>query len=773
MHSTLLGFAFLLLASLPNAIAGGFCYDPEDPHGCPCIKELCYDECIPRLDSPDPNCHSGYILTKCDCGFSCTCIFPPAHCTPNDSRYWDPEEGLGVYYGEDQPNDGLDNNCDGFIDDEQCNGIDDDKDGLTDEDVGSCLGKLLFVPFCWAAGDSRSFKDRVDEQLAVFYHALDLDACTSSFNHVWLDPSAVNAQCPQPGLDCQEDLMGKVLAAVDQAGINKGDYNEIVGVTNHDICGSIGGQHSGRGYFWIEALEADGTFAHEFGHLYGLAEEYSSVEANGCYNTHYDINALDPNLGCDPKGACCKCTSCDPCCAGNMNREGTGRCMMSSSTDPLVGYCSRCFNQITNPSNKRRYPAFPQGVVALKCGEKNPVGPENIGELSLSLTENGTLRQVSLADTYQGRPSFGSYYGDGPYRLELYKHVENTNRQLFATNFELGGFSCDGGGCVTEGQAYFMRWKAVLPPDVAVTAADVLTVFFKYTPTTGDPVSSRTTINGQAPSAYAGPYQFVECKDGGGTATLSASGSYDPDGDTLQYAWSATGITFAHPTGVTTTADFPLGTTTVTLTVKDGSVDANGFPLQDTDTIDVTVRDTTPPVLTPPPATKVFTCKSPNIGKATAVDACGGSEVTITNDAPATFPLGDTTVTWTATDAAGNAVAGTQRVGAILGDDSSCCPAGTNIIIGTPGNDDLIGTFRSDCILGRGGNDTLNGKKGNDFLSGGAGNDTIVGDGPTDSAADYLASGLGRDNLNAGKGTDTCVVDTTDNVVNCEKLIYY
>lgn len=571
--------------------------------------------------------------------------------------------------------------------------------------------------------------------------------------------------------------MGKVLAAVEQAGINKGDYNEIVGVTNHDICGSTGGQHSGKGYFWIEARDDSdpSAFSHEFGHLYGLVDEYTSAEAGGCYNDHLDINFLGADLGCDPKGGCCKnciTKNCPSCCAGNMDRHGNGRCIMSSSsTEPfLVGYCERCFNQITNPTNKRTYPAFPQGAVALKCGEKNPVGPQNIGELSFSLTEAGRLERVSLTDTYQGRPSFGSYYGEGPYRIELYKHVENTNRQVFATNFELGGFYCGGSGCVTEGQTYFMRWKAVLPEDVTIDKdKDVLTVFFKYTPTTGDPVTSRTTINGQPPLALAGPYQFVECKNRQGTATLDASGSYDPDGDTLQYAWSAPGITFSNPTGVTTSAVFPVGTTTVTLTVKDGSVDANGFPRQDTDTIDVTVRDTTPPVVTPPAAITTFGCTNPNIGTATGVDACKGTEVKISNDAPTVFPLGETTVIWTATDDSGNVGTAKQKVRAILGDDPSCCPAGTNIIIGTAGNDDLIGTFGNDCMLGLGGNDTLNGKKGNDFLSGGAGNDTMV----TDDGNDYLAGGPGRDNLNAGKGTDICVVDPTDNVVNCETLIYY
>lgn len=32
--------------------------------------------------------------------------------------------------------DGIDNDCDGSVDEELCNGIDDDADGFTDEDCG-------------------------------------------------------------------------------------------------------------------------------------------------------------------------------------------------------------------------------------------------------------------------------------------------------------------------------------------------------------------------------------------------------------------------------------------------------------------------------------------------------------------------------------------------------------------------------------------------------------------------------------------------------------
>ena len=49
------------------------------------------------------------------------------------------------------------------------------------------------------------------------------------------------------------------------------------------------------------------------------------------------------------------------------------------------------------------------------------------------------------------------------------------------------------------------------------------------------------------------------------------------------------------------------------------------------------------------------------LGTATATDVFD-SNPTITNDAPASFRTGTTTVTWTATDSAGNEATATQRV---------------------------------------------------------------------------------------------------------------
>lgn len=95
------------------------------------------------------------------------------------------------------------------------------------------------------------------------------------------------------------------------------------------------------------------------------------------------------------------------------------------------------------------------------------------------------------------------------------------------------------------------------------------------------------------PIADAGPDQTVECTSPAGTAaTMDGTGSSDPDSDPLTFFWADTGIVFDDPSIPTPSATFPLDTTTVTLTVTD----AGG--LNDTDTTDINVVDTTPPTLT-------------------------------------------------------------------------------------------------------------------------------------------------------------------------------
>ncbi len=102
---------------------------------------------------------------------------------------------------------------------------------------------------------------------------------------------------------------------------------------------------------------------------------------------------------------------------------------------------------------------------------------------------------------------------------------------------------------------------------------------------------------------------------------------------------------------------YPLGSTLVTVSATDGSGNSAS------DTVTVTVRDTTAPVLTVPGpvvvnATGLLT--PVELGEATATDLF---PVTITNDAPeGGFEPGVTQITWTATDSNGNQTTAVQQV---------------------------------------------------------------------------------------------------------------
>jgi len=97
-----------------------------------------------------------------------------------------------------------------------------------------------------------------------------------------------------------------------------------------------------------------------------------------------------------------------------------------------------------------------------------------------------------------------------------------------------------------------------------------------------------TVVQNEPPVADAGPDQIAEATSpAGAEVVLNASGSSDPNDDPLTYDWTWTG---GSASGVNATAIFPLGTTNVTLIVNDGQYN-------DTDTVSITVLDTTPPTV--------------------------------------------------------------------------------------------------------------------------------------------------------------------------------
>jgi len=132
------------------------------------------------------------------------------------------------------------------------------------------------------------------------------------------------------------------------------------------------------------------------------------------------------------------------------------------------------------------------------------------------------------------------------------------------------------------------------------------------------------------------------------------NGSSDPDGNPIIITQSPPG-------------PYPLGTTSVTMTVTD----SNGASSSCSAT--VTVTDNTPPTITAPPAVNVSTGPSATgcgmvisdaaLGSATASDNCGGATITRSSlPAGNFFPVGTTYITYTANDGRGNTATALQAV---------------------------------------------------------------------------------------------------------------
>ncbi|HYF51004.1 MAG TPA: HYR domain-containing protein [Planctomycetota bacterium] len=162
-------------------------------------------------------------------------------------------------------------------------------------------------------------------------------------------------------------------------------------------------------------------------------------------------------------------------------------------------------------------------------------------------------------------------------------------------------------------------------------------------------------------SADAGPDLVIEAGAGGFAAvTLDASRSSTDGNGPLTYTWESLPVSFGTATGVNATVTMSLGAYSVTLTVTDPEGTSA------TDTLLVTIQDTTLPIFSDVPADTVLEQASPagtayTLPMPTAWDLVSGT-IAVTSDAPAVFPAGVTTVTFTAADAAGNTATATVDV---------------------------------------------------------------------------------------------------------------
>jgi hypothetical protein len=180
------------------------------------------------------------------------------------------------------------------------------------------------------------------------------------------------------------------------------------------------------------------------------------------------------------------------------------------------------------------------------------------------------------------------------------------------------------------------------------------------------------------PVANAGSDQIVEAiSANGAVVNLIGSFSSDIDGNPLTYSWSGP---FGTLTGISISPTLPLGQSNITLTVDDGAMHSSS-------SVRITVRDTTPPIVTPPAAITIAATEAGGVRAASSsllsAFLSGGSARDLVDSAPARLsPLlngtaidsgtqlpinANSSVQFRFADASGNLGAASSSVSVILG----------------------------------------------------------------------------------------------------------
>ena len=273
--------------------------------------------------------------------------------------------------------------------------------------------------------------------------------------------------------------------------------------------------------------------------------------------------------------------------------------------------------------------------------------------------------------------------------------------------------------------------------------------------------SATVTVTDQtAPVLTVPADETVPATDANGTAAT----------DPAIVAWVESAVATDNvDSSVTITNDapavLPLGATVVTFTVTDAAGNTS------TATATATIADITPPVINAP-VTLVVLGESDGvaadtqeivdmIAAVTATDNVDGAIATVTNNAPTdVFPFGETTVTFTATDAAGNVGTAQTIVNVSLDivDPELTIPASISINVDMPG--DVVASSNSAIVAFFAGATATDNKDG-DLTS------SITNDAPAEYAiGDTVVTFSVSDaagNTVTGSATITVVVLDTDN----------
>lgn len=304
---------------------------------------------------------------------------------------------------------------------------------------------------------------------------------------------------------------------------------------------------------------------------------------------------------------------------------------------------------------------------------------------------------------------------------------------------------------------------------IHVPSTGQFSLFGNFTQADGD-LTLSLNLNGlmtaRPPVADAGASQIVSCNPltGTGTALLDGSASTDIDGNLDTVAWYEGDTSLG--TGLTLSAQFGVGTHTVT----GKAMDTTGkFNAADTT---VTVLHDAPPVFNTPASITVPTCTPGLVFLATppVTDLCSATSPSVTGEiveingvvlvdpipvdtvtGAVALPSGTAVIVWTASTDGGTATF-EQTIEISDSADASCCGPTQVLYEGTAAADSKLDPNATTgyCMFGYGANDRLQSGAYADFISGGSGDDRLTSQG----GDDVIVGGDGDDDITYnGNGT--------------------
>ncbi|CAM3626591.1 gliding motility-associated C-terminal domain-containing protein [Flavobacterium chungbukense] len=233
-------------------------------------------------------------------------------------------------------------------------------------------------------------------------------------------------------------------------------------------------------------------------------------------------------------------------------------------------------------------------------------------------------------------------------------------------------------------------------------------VWYKNNAIISNETSSSLVVNSDGDYKVKVTNTSTGCEATSAVSTVKVSDTEKPVKPVLADITAECSATVTAPTTTDNCSGTVTGTTSDPLTYStQGNYTINwsfndGNGNTETATQKVIIKDTQKPSITCPATVVVSadanscTATSVILGSPVTSDNCGGT-VTVTNNAPSSFPIGNTTVTWTATDAAGNTQTCTQTVTVndtqkpsitcpatvVVSTDANSCVA-TGVTLGTP-----------------------------------------------------------------------------------------